>query len=164
MVDLKTEERLNAAIELLHFAYRAMIARADQLLARRGLGRLHHRILYFVARRPGTSVSALIRTLGVSKQAINAPLRQLVAQELVVQSPSAADRRIRQLDLTPAGRRLEARLSALQREQFAQTFHALGPEAEQAWRETMRHFAEAEMRKAGRWEEVQPASHGAPNT
>ncbi len=164
MVDLNRADQLNAAIELLHFAYRAMIARADQLLARRGLGRLHHRILYFLARSPGSSVSALIRTLGVSKQALNAPLRQLLAQDLVSQSRAATDQRIRKLDLTAAGRRLEARLSALQREQFADAFGTVGAEAERAWRETMRRFAEPEMRKAGRWQDGQIEVQGPPNT
>jgi hypothetical protein len=41
------------------------------------VGRVHHRIVYFAARRPGPSVGTHIGTLRVSKQALNAPLRQL---------------------------------------------------------------------------------------
>ena len=72
------QDELNAAIELLHFSYRTMIGEPDRLLARRRLGRMHHRVLYFVARSPGASVGELTRTLGVSKQALNAPLRRLL--------------------------------------------------------------------------------------
>ena len=50
MRDASRQAALDAAIELMYFAYRAMVAKPDRLLAGRGLGRAHHRILYFVAR------------------------------------------------------------------------------------------------------------------
>jgi DNA-binding MarR family transcriptional regulator len=128
-----------------------MIGEPDRLLARRRLGRMHHRVLYFVARSPGASVGELTRTLGVSKQALNAPLRRLVDQGLVAWTRSDADQRVKRLELSAEGRRLEARLSALQRAQFAAAFAAVGPAAERAWRRAMQAFAMAEMRKAGRW-------------
>ncbi|MGC2223776.1 MAG: MarR family transcriptional regulator, partial [Methylocella sp.] len=40
-------------IELMFFAYRDFVGDADHLLARLGFGRAHHRVLHFVARRPG---------------------------------------------------------------------------------------------------------------
>lgn len=148
------EGRLNSAIELLHFAYRALIATPDRLLVRRGLGRLHHRVLYFIARTPGLSVNDLLRTLGVTKQALNAPLRELLAQELIGFDRDPVDRRVKRLVLTTAGRRLESTLSRVQRQQFARAFALSGPDAERGWRLTMRVFAEKEIRHAGRWAEL----------
>lgn len=126
------------AIERLYFAYRAFTEQPDRLLARRGLGRVHHRILYFVGRRPGLAVGELLETLRVTKQALNAPLRQLVEMRLVASSPAPHDRRIRQLALTAAGARLERRLTATQLRRLSDAFAASGPDAARGWHAVMR--------------------------
>ena len=51
MVDQKREAQLRDAIEHFYFAYRAFTAKPDRILEQRGLGRVHHRILYFVGRK-----------------------------------------------------------------------------------------------------------------
>ena len=56
LLRLPSASAAGTAIELMHFAYRAMIAKPDQVLAARGFTRVHHRVLYFVARSPETSV------------------------------------------------------------------------------------------------------------
>lgn len=151
MVDQKSGAALSAArqaqlreaIELFYFGYRAFTARPDRILARRGLGRVHHRILYFVGRDPGIAVSALLATLGVSKQALNAPLRRLVEAGLVTARPAAHDRRIRQLRLTAEGERLEAQLTGTQMRQLQTAFAAVGAGAENRWREAMKRIESA---------------------
>jgi DNA-binding MarR family transcriptional regulator len=148
MVDLNRQLQLDAAVELMHFAYRAMTARPDSLLASRGLSRMHHRILHFVVRLPKPSVSELLRTLGVSKQALNGPLRDLYAQKLISYSRAADDARVKHLSLTPEGRKLEGRLSALQRAQFAAVFDASGGSAEAAWRDVTSRLAAPELARA----------------
>lgn len=102
------------AIELMYFAYRAFTAPADGLLAARELGRAHHRILYFVGREPGLSVSRLLEVLAISKQALNGPLRRLLALGLVKTSSSVEDRRVKRLQLTEAGEALERQLTRTQ--------------------------------------------------
>lgn len=144
MIDQNSVSRdaqLHTAIELFFFAFRAFTARPDEILAERGLARLHHRILYFVARRPGLRVGDLLATLGISKQALHAPLRQLVEAELVVIQVDEQDRRARCLSLTGQGAELEARLSCTQREIMAQVFAQEGAEAEQGWRRIMENLA-----------------------
>lgn len=148
MLDLKRQRELHAAIELMFFGYRAMVARSDRLLESRGLTRVHHRIVYFVARMGRPQVNELLRVLGVSKQAANGPLRDLYAQQLLTFARDAADARVKRLALTPAGRRLEGRLSALQRQQFAAIFAAAGSDAEAAWRIGMRELAAPEIARA----------------
>jgi DNA-binding MarR family transcriptional regulator len=149
MVDLNRRLELDAAVELMHFAYRAMTARPDALLASRGLSRVHHRILHFVVRLPKPSVSELLRTLGVSKQALNGPLRDLYAQKLITYARAPDDARVKHLSLTVEGRKLEGRLSALQRAQFASVFDAEGVAAEQAWRAVLQRLAAPELEHAG---------------
>jgi DNA-binding MarR family transcriptional regulator len=148
MLDLKRQRELHAAIELMFFGYRAMVARSDRLLESRGLTRVHHRIVYFVARMGRPQVNELLRVLGVSKQAANGPLRDLYAQQLLTFARDAADARVKRLALTPAGRRLEGRLSALQRQQFGAIFAAAGSDAEASWRIAMRELAAPEIARA----------------
>jgi DNA-binding MarR family transcriptional regulator len=141
MVDVSTRDhQLNEALELFFFAYREFTAYPDAILARRGLQRVHHRILYFVGRSPGMAVNELLGTLGVTKQALNAPLRRLTTDGLVASTPGT-DRRVRELRLTPDGAALEAELSGSQRARMDAVFAETGVPAEQAWREVMRAVA-----------------------
>ena len=55
------------AMEAFFHSYRAFTAKPDEMLARRGLSRVHHRILFFIARNPGLSVSQLLAALGVTR-------------------------------------------------------------------------------------------------
>jgi DNA-binding MarR family transcriptional regulator len=142
MVDLtsRREEKLRDAIELFYFAYRAFTAGPDHILAELGLGRVHHRVLYFVGRHPQISVNALLQILAVSKQALNAPLRHLVERKLVVFRADEQDRRVKRLGLTAEGRKLEARLTGTQLELMAAVFAAAGSPADAAWKAVMREI------------------------
>jgi DNA-binding MarR family transcriptional regulator len=131
------EDELNQALELFHFAFRAFTAKPDQLLEARGLQRVHHRILYFVGRNPEIRVSGLLAILGVTKQALHAPLRQLMAMNLIQDAPDPADKRGKCLSLTAEGAKLESALSGAQRKLMNQTFEQAGAEGEQAWRRVM---------------------------
>jgi DNA-binding MarR family transcriptional regulator len=144
------DRRLDEAWELMHFALRAVIAQPDQLLEARGLSRVHHRILFFVARQPDITVNQLLQVLNVSKQALNQPLRQLYTQQLVTFTPAPNDRRQRRLVLTEAGQELEQRLTGAQYAMFDAALTAAGPRGEAAWRRVMRHMAEAEMKRSGK--------------
>jgi DNA-binding MarR family transcriptional regulator len=141
MIDLKRQAELHEAIELLYFAYRGFTDRPDRILERRGLGRTHHRILYFIGRRPGVSVQGLLAVLAVSKQALNAPLRQLVEMHLVDVVASPPDRRVKQLRLTATGERLEAELTGAQMRLLQGAFEGVGERDETGWRRIMREVA-----------------------
>jgi DNA-binding MarR family transcriptional regulator len=141
---LLSEQRtaeLREAVELLFFSYRAFTSGPDRILEKRGLNRVHHRILYFVAREPGLSVNELLTVLDVSKQALHTPLRQLLSMNLVKNDKSKTDGRVRELRLTTSGKRLEARLTGTQLLQLDSVFADAGKDAEQAWRKTMRLLA-----------------------
>jgi DNA-binding MarR family transcriptional regulator len=139
-----SEAQLRQAIEYLYYAYRSFTERPDKILDKLGLGRVHHRILYFVGRNPGTTVNALLSTLQVSKQALNAPLRQLLAMQLISAQTAPHDGRVRHLSLTRSGSKLEAQLSGTQMAQLRQAFEAAGPEARVAWELVMRRLIESD--------------------
>ena len=146
----RRQRELDEAWELMHFALRAVIAVPDRMLEKRGLSRMHHRVLFFVARQPEMTVSRLLQVLGVSKQALNAPLRQLYEQGLVAYTLAPHDKRQRQLALTEAGRALEQKLTEPQRMLFDAALKSGGSRGEEAWRRVMRAMADEEMIKAGR--------------
>lgn len=141
MQDPYREAELNAALELVFHGYKSLTARPDRILETRGLQRVHHRILYFVGRNPGLSVGELLAILGVTKQALNVPLRQLQEMRLVDSSPSPADGRARLLRLTPDGARLERSLTGAQHRHLERIFAEAGATSEAGWRHAMELFA-----------------------
>jgi DNA-binding MarR family transcriptional regulator len=144
MVDQTRQDELRRAIELLFFGYRAFTDRPDRILERRGLGRVHHRILYFVGRNPEVSVKGLLEILAVSKQALSAPLRQLTEMKLVAVLAHAEDRRVKRLTLTPEGRRLEAELTGTQMHCLSDAFDRAEAADEAAWTRVMARLADIE--------------------
>ena len=131
------EEELRQAIELLLFAHRDLARVPDDILARHGLGRAHHRAIYFIGRHPGLTVGELLGLLKVTKQSLSRVLGQLVAQDLVVQNPGRSDRRQRCLALTEAGRALEMDLTEAQRRIVAKAYREAGAEAVEGFRRVM---------------------------
>lgn len=136
------ETSLRLAIERFYFGYRTFTAPPDRILDRRGLGRVHHRILYFVGRNPWISVNSLLGILNVTKQALNAPLRQLAEKRLVVMNTAQHDRRVRQLTLTSTGKKLEAQLTSTQMQQLQTVFEQAGANAETGWHQVMNKLIE----------------------
>jgi DNA-binding MarR family transcriptional regulator len=141
MVDQAREDELRRAIELLFFGYRAFTDRPDRILEGRGLGRVHHRILYFVGRNPQVSVKGLLGILAVSKQALSAPLRRLQALNLVAVTTDAGDRRVKRLTLTDEGRRLELELTGAQMRHLSAAFQTTDPADEAGWARVMENLA-----------------------
>ena len=119
-------------IELLFFAYRDFIGDPDDVLAKFGFGRAHHRVLHFVNRSPGMKVAELLDILKITKQSLGRVLKQLVDEGYVLQKAGAQDRRQRLLYLTAKGETLAMRLAGLQTARIAQALAELGPNAHEA--------------------------------
>lgn len=143
MIDLDDQATLRAAIEHFYFAYREFTAGADRVLEQRGLSRVHHRLLYFIGRRPDSSMKDLLAVLAISKQALHAPLRQLIEMGLVVSGGDESDGRVRRLRLSGEGVRLEARLSATQTALLAEAFARAGATGAAGWFAVMEAVAGA---------------------
>src|SRR5699024_12534780 len=111
------ENRQDLLIEtfmLFYFAYRTFTKETDRILDQHGIQRLHHRILFFVDRNPKISVHDLLSTLEVTKQALHAPMRQLIDTGYITSEPSTHDRRVQELYLTEQLVNFEKQLSHLQ--------------------------------------------------
>jgi DNA-binding MarR family transcriptional regulator len=133
-------------IELLFFAYRDFVSDPDDVLAKFGFGRAHHRVLHFVNRHPGMKVADLLDVLKITKQSLGRVLKQLVDQGYVVQKEGENDRRQRLLFVTPKGEALAMKLAGLQTERIARAFAELGPGAHDAARRFLNAMIDADGR------------------
>lgn len=124
-------------MELLFFAYRDFIAEPDAILAEYGFGRAHHRVIHFVGRNPGITVSELLAILKITKQSLSRVLGQLVRERFIYQDQDREDRRKRPLTLTDAGWELERRISQDQRIRIARAYREAGPDAVAGFRQVL---------------------------
>ncbi len=132
------DEELRQGMDLLFRAHRDLVAEADPLLAEHGLGRAHHRAIYFIGRQPGLSVGALLAILGITKQSLGRVLDRLIEAGLVSPRTAPDDRRKRLLSLTEEGAALERMLTERQRAVFARAYRAAGAEAVEGFRKVLR--------------------------
>ncbi|MBT5574293.1 MAG: MarR family transcriptional regulator [Alphaproteobacteria bacterium] len=116
------KETLRQGIELLFYAYRDFTSEADSILSEIGLGRAHHRVIYFIGRQPGMTVSDLLNILKITKQSLSRVLSHLISESYVRQEIGEADKRQRLLFLTSKGNALEARLTDIQCKRFANAY------------------------------------------
>jgi DNA-binding MarR family transcriptional regulator len=121
------EEPIWNVIELLFFAYRDFISDPDDVLAKLGFGRAHHRVLHFVNRNPGMKVAELLDVLKITKQSLARVLRQLIQEGYILQREGANDRRQRLLYVTPKGEALAMKLAGLQTKRIMRALAELGP-------------------------------------
>lgn len=123
------DEELRRGIELMYFAYRDMIGDPDEILAKYGLGRAHHRVIHFVKHNPGMPVSELLRYLRITKQSLSRVLGELLERGYIRQEKGREDRRQRLLHLTAEGLELESALFAPERERLSRAYRKAGVEA-----------------------------------
>lgn len=140
------EEELRRGIELLYFAYRDFTRDPDEILAQSGFGRAHHRVLYFVGRNPGTTVSGLLSLLRITKQSLSRVLGQLVEEGFITQETGSEDRRQRLLQLTEKGEAFEKQLFETQRNRVAEAYKKAGPEAVSGFWEVLLNVVDEEDR------------------
>lgn len=123
------EPELRRGMELLYFGQSHLTRSIDRGLALQGLGRAHHRALYFIARRPDMTVSELLAILGITKQSLGRVLSELAERGMVETRPGERDRRQRLLRLTQEGARMEAELFEAARVKFSAAYARAGQQA-----------------------------------
>ncbi len=120
------EPEIRRGIELLYFGNSHVTRSIDRGLAAQGLGRAHHRALYFIARKPGLTVSELLALLAITKQSLGRVLTELTERGLIQARVGDRDRRQRLLSLTEAGTRLETQLYEALREKLSAAYSKAG--------------------------------------
>jgi DNA-binding MarR family transcriptional regulator len=120
------EDEIRRGIEMLYFGYSALTRSIDEGLAAQGLGRAHHRALYFISRQPDLTVKDLLRLLAITKQSLGRVLADLVERGYLETRQGAQDKRQKHLRLSPSGVALEAELFRALREKMAAAYAQAG--------------------------------------
>jgi DNA-binding MarR family transcriptional regulator len=131
---------IRGGMDLLMFAHKSHLNRADVSLAAQGLGRAHHRALYILSRQPGGSVTDLLGILGITKQSLNRVLRELTSKGLLEARIGRQDRRKKMLYLTEKGAALEHELFDQLHDNMARAYAAAGETAVAGYWTLMQHL------------------------
>lgn len=123
------EPEIRRGVELLYFGYSHLTGSIDKGLESQGLGRAHHRALYFIARQPDMPVTELLRLLNITKQSLGRVLTDLAERGLLTSRQGERDRRQRLLRLTDAGAALEAELFEALRTRMAAAYAEAGQDS-----------------------------------
>ena len=123
------EHEVRRGVELLFFGYTRLTRSIDDGLAEHGLGRAHHRALYFIARQPDLTISALLKILAITKQSLGRVLTDLAERGLLETRAGVVDRRQKLLRLTAEGIEFESQLFDALRNNLAAAYGAAGQES-----------------------------------
>ncbi|GBQ04586.1 MarR family winged helix-turn-helix transcriptional regulator [Saccharibacter floricola] len=125
------EAPMRQTFEAFMLAWRVLTEACEPVLAEYGLGRAHHRILFFVGSYTDITPSILLKRLGITKQSLGRALGELKAQNLLEQVNDKQDRRRKPIRLTAKGRDVESRLFASVRAVMTQSYrHVDGSQVE----------------------------------
>jgi DNA-binding MarR family transcriptional regulator len=141
------EDAIRGGMDLLFFANTRHLKHADQKLASLGLGRAHHRVLYFVKRKPDLPVTDLLSILGVTKQSLGRVSKDLQSRGLIELRIGDRDRRQRLMRLTPAGVALEASIFDELHANVARAYAASGGDAVAGFWTVLQHLIGVEGRE-----------------
>jgi DNA-binding MarR family transcriptional regulator len=134
------------AVELMFFAYRDFVSDPDTILESHGFGRAHHRVLHFVGRRPGMSVSELLHILSITKQSLSRVLKDLIEEKYIIQETDEQDRRIKRLLLSAKGQKLHRNLIDPQIQRFQESLAKSESGTLEKWQEFMLHLTNMETK------------------
>ncbi len=123
------EDEVRRGVELLYFGYTRLTRSIDDGLSKQGLGRAHHRALYFVARQPDLAISDLLRILAITKQSLSRVLNDLMQHGLIETRTGTQDRRQKLLRLTEKGIMFEGELFESLRNSLSSAYAAAGQES-----------------------------------
>ncbi len=123
------EDEIRRGVELLYFGYTRLTRSIDEGLAKQGLGRAHHRALYFIARQPDLTVSELLRLLAITKQSLGRVLNDLTSRGLIEANSGKEDRRQKLLRLSTGGVAFEAQLFAALNNGLSTAYASAGQDA-----------------------------------
>ncbi|CAN5182582.1 MarR family transcriptional regulator [soil metagenome] len=123
------DAEIRRGAELLFFGYSRMTHAIDEQLVVQGLGRAHHRALYFISRHPNLTVGELLRMLLITKQSLGRVLSELTERGYIETRQGRDDRRQKLLRLSETGTALEAKLFESMKERLGAAYAHAGQNA-----------------------------------
>ncbi|MCL0312197.1 MarR family transcriptional regulator [Apilactobacillus sp. TMW 2.2459] len=124
-------------LSTIFFAYQQFAAMID--LKKYDLTKNQHRMLYIIYALDNVSIKDILNLLNISKQAANVSLRDLISRNLITESKSPVDKRIKILNLTTEGQRLNEQINQEQIALLDEYFVA----ADNDWQKVMEKLADS---------------------
>ncbi|MCK8625189.1 MarR family transcriptional regulator [Apilactobacillus sp. M161] len=124
-------------LSTIFFAYQQFAAMID--LKKYDLTKNQHRMLYIIYALDNVSIKDILKLLNISKQAANVSLRDLISRNLITESKSPVDKRIKILNLTTEGQRLNEQINQEQIALLDEYFVA----ADNDWQKVMKKLADS---------------------
>ncbi|MCL0319327.1 MarR family transcriptional regulator [Apilactobacillus xinyiensis] len=124
-------------LSTIFFAYQQFAAMID--LKKYDLTKNQHRMLYIIYALDNVSIKDILKLLNISKQASNVSLRDLISRNLITESKSPVDKRIKILNLTTEGQRLNKQINQEQIALLDEYFVA----ADNDWQKVMEKLADS---------------------
>ncbi|KRM67642.1 hypothetical protein FD06_GL000794 [Apilactobacillus ozensis DSM 23829 = JCM 17196] len=124
-------------LSTIFFAYQQFASMID--LKKYNLNKNQHRMLYIIYALDDVSIKDILKLLNISKQAANVSIRDLMERDLVTESKSKVDKRVKILNLTDAGLALNKTINQEQIELLNHYFDA----ANDDWKQVMEKLADS---------------------
>ena len=131
-------------------AYHALLAFTQHTLQDSGLGESEFRILEALLHKGPMPVNVIGPQVFLPPGSISVAVDRLLKRGLVTRTGSPTDRRVRVVDLTPAGRKLIARVFARHAEQMDELGHVLSAKERRQITRGLKAFGNAAAQSARR--------------
>ncbi len=141
------DDELEQALQLFWLAERDLMEAGTRILERRDLAVLDYLILFFLMRRPDSTLAELCILTGASKQSLSRHVAKLRAGGYVCPGSARGDRRAKPLRLTEQGREVLAPAIATQKRYLSRVFRDLGAPAVEGFLRVLAGLAEQRTRR-----------------
>ncbi len=141
------DDELEQALQLLWLAELDVMEAGARILERKGFATLDYLVLFFLMRRPDSTLAELCILTGASKQSLSRHVAKLRAAGYVEAGAGRGDRRTKPMRLTPEGRQLLSTAVAAQKRHLSRVFREQGASAVEGFVRVLRALAERRVRR-----------------
>ncbi|CAK1241613.1 MarR family transcriptional regulator [Fructobacillus evanidus] len=127
---------IDQKLPTIFFAYQEFASLVD--LSQYDLTQNQHRMLFIISSLEDVNIKKILVLIGISKQAANVAIRDLMEKGLVTEHRSTVDKRVKYLQLTPEGIDLNDQINLEQKRLLDRYFD----EANGDWEKAMTKLAQ----------------------
>lgn len=132
---------IDQKLSTIFFAYQEFASLVD--LSQYNLSKNQHRMLFIISSLEDVNIKKILVLIGISKQAANVAIRDLMDNGLVTEHRSTVDKRVKYLKLTPAGLALTNKINLEQKRLLDKYFD----ESNGDWEKAMAKLAQTYIQR-----------------
>lgn len=136
-LDLFQHDIIDGSLELLYFGLQGLTRKTSYSMAVHDLTKIHHLILFVVARRDGVVLSELCASFGMTPADLYRPVRRLRDIGFIATTRDPLRTRCKVMRITARGRQVESEASEAERKVMRDAFEHAGDAAASGWASVM---------------------------